>query len=137
MDITTDKSFKYDLENLDSTSEEFMFVEQFYDITRNVKKYTTYSKKATHKQNFQIYKVNENNPKEPAEAKDNNLMLFHGTNRKGAVGILKEGFKNSEKGWFGQGVYMTDCSTIALYYSSAGNTDISKNYIFVNEVLES
>ena len=33
-----------------------------------------------------------------------NLMLYHGTSEKGATGILKKGFRNSEKGWFGKGV---------------------------------
>ena len=44
-------------------------------------------------------------------------MLFHGTNKEGVVGILKEGFKNSPKGWFGQGVYMTEWSEEAFNYS--------------------
>ena len=64
-------------------------------------------------------------------------MLFHGTNQKGVTGILKEGFRNSEKGWFGKGVYMTDCSYTAFDYSKKLNLNSPDCYIFVNEVLES
>ena len=143
MDIITDNSFKYDLEKLDSTSDEFILVKQFHDITVSITNYNGNSKKASgytsQIENFQIYKVNENNPTESAQEKNNNLMLFHGTNRKGAVGILKEGFKNSKTGWFGRGVYMTDCSKTAYMYSLEADKGISKMYyhIFVNEVLES
>ena len=67
-------------------------------------------------------------------------MLFHGTTRKGAAGILKEGFKNSERGWYGKGVYMTDFPDIALTWSVwREQSDQSTSYstVFVNEVLES
>ena len=67
-------------------------------------------------------------------------MLFHGRSRKGAARILKEGYRNSECGWFGKGVYMTDCSDTALMYSVIpSNSDCSETnyFIFVNEVLES
>ena len=65
-------------------------------------------------------------------------MLFNITSRKGATAILKEGFKNSARGWFGQGVYMTDCSDIALDYSGECNPEYTTSYstVFVNEVLE-
>ena len=64
-------------------------------------------------------------------------MLFHGTCEKGATCILKEGFRNSEKGWFGKGVYMTDCSHVALQYSK-NLVGLAHNFFtFVNEVLES
>ena len=64
-------------------------------------------------------------------------MLYHGTSQKGVTGILKEGFRNSEKGWFGKGVYMTDCSCTALNYSKQLNVRAHNFYTFVNEVLES
>ena len=66
-------------------------------------------------------------------------MLFHGTNKQGATGVLNGGFKNSESGWFGSGVYMTDCSYIALTYAAKYNEGFCycHNFIFVNEVLES
>lgn len=61
-------------------------------------------------------------------------MLFHGTTRKNEFGILKKGLRNSSKGWFGKGVYMTDCSDVAINFSDF----LSTRYrcIFLNEVLE-
>ena len=83
--------------------------------------------------------MNENNPIKTVNEKRNNLMLFHGTNKNAVTGILKEGFKNSKRGWFGQGVYMSDCSNIARTYSEQYNRDggDSSHYMFVNEVLGS
>ena len=61
-----------------------------------------------------MYKVNERNLVKTAVKPVSNLMLYHGTSEKGVSGILKEGFRNSEKGWFRKGLYMTDCSEVAL-----------------------
>ena len=157
MDIITDKSFKYNLEKLDSTSDEFIFVKNFYDVTedsmnamKNTRKSSGYIPKIN---DFQIYEVVKNNQVKVDE-KQNNLMLFHGTTQEGAAKILKEGFKNSERGWFGKGVYMTDCSDTAFDYSclrnslnrkrnnSNNNKKKSKSNttwinIFVNEVVAS
>ena len=65
-------------------------------------------------------------------------MLFYITSRKGATAILKEGFKDSTREWFGQGVYVTDCSDINVDYSGECNLEylISYNTVFVNAVLE-
>ena len=110
MDIVIDKSFKYDLENINSKSDEHKFVKDFFHTTFN----GLFKRQVKFKE-FTLFKVIENDPM-TANSK-NNLMLFHGTNKEGVVGILKEGFKNSPKGWFGQGVYMTECSGEALVYS--------------------
>ena len=138
MDNITDKNFKYDLEKLDSTSEEFIFVEQFYDTTGVIKTAKNSLIKATENGSQvikpEIYKVIENNPIKSVDEKSNNLMLFHGTKWKHVDGILKEGFKNSKKGGCGKGVYMTDFSSTALRYT---NYCTSCKPIFVNKVLES
>ena len=55
-------------------------------------------------------------------------MLFHGTKINPAL-ILQNGYKNSRKGKYGKGVYMTDCSDFAAHYANP--------YVFVNEVLKS
>ena len=134
MDIVTDKSFKYNLEKLDSTSAEFKFIKGLYDADDT-------DDYIVQRNNFEIYKVIENNSIKASEAKRNNLMLFHGTNRKGAAGILKEGFKNSKRGWFGKGIYMTDCPGTACAYSYLNRISASSEKLiyfnFVNEVLES
>ena len=93
MDIATDKGFKYDLEVVNPKSDEYEFVKDFFHITITslgaLKEYTKIKE-------FIIYKVIENDPM--TANSENNLMLFHGTNKEGVVGILKEGFKNSPKG---------------------------------------
>ena len=136
MDNITDKSFKYGLEKLDSTSNEFNLVKNFFVSTKESEDDSyDYLHQGT---SFQIHKVNERSSKQPVEEKSSNLMLFHGTTQKGAAGILKEGFKNSKKGWFGKGVYMTDCSSTAVDYSiMSKKSHDSFSPVFVNEVLES
>ena len=131
MNIKTDKSFKYDYEKLDPASEEFTFLKKTIMTTSFLMMGYIKAKR------FHIYKVNERNLVKTAVKQINNLMLYHGTSQKGATGILKEGFRNSEKGWFGKGVYMTDCSETALSYSLSADYDCSISFIFVNEVLKS
>ena len=71
----------------------------------------------------------------------NNKMLFHGTTVENTVGILENGFKNSEKGKYGKGLYMTWCSDTAIIYSDIRTSklkkDIKKHCVFINEVLNS
>ena len=86
---------------------------------------------------FQIWKVIEQNTKENVDEKNNNLMLFHGTSHEGVAGILKNGFKNSENGKFGNGVYMTESSDTASYYSNVKLFLKNVDFIFINEVLKS
>ena len=130
MDIQTDKSYKYDYEKLDPASEEFNFLNETFMSTFLFKGNT--GTEVAH-----IYKVNERNNVKTAVKPVSNLMLYHGTSEKGATGILKEGFRYSEKGWFGKGVYMTDCLCTALNYSKQLNVRAHNFYTFVNEVLES
>ena len=132
MNIKTDKSFKYDYEKLDPALEEFTFLKKTFMTTYfGIFPYLKFN-------NFHIYKVIEGNLVNTVVKPVNNLMLYHGTSVEGATGILKEGFRNSEKGLFGKGVYMTDCSEVAFSYAaSIANSGLSKSFIFVNEVLES
>ena len=139
MDINNIISWKYDLQKLDCTSAEFKFVEHFFKTTST--KFSLYPEIL---KNFQIWKVI--NTKETVDEKGNNLMLFHGTSREGVAGILVNGFKNSEKGFFGKGVYLTESSEAASFYSCLSfmksdflNFLFSKSFsfIFVNEVLKS
>ena len=64
MDIITDKTFKYGLEQLDCTSDEFLLLKQFYDITGDGTNATKDLIKNVgciiQVNNFQIYKVLEN-----------------------------------------------------------------------------
>ena len=131
MNIKTDKSFKYNYEKLQPSTEEFKFLKETFMTTAFRLSFDINADR------LKIYKVNERNPVKTEVKPVKNLMLFHGTSQKGAIGILKEGFRNSEKGWFGKGVYMTDCINIALRYSFMAGNNLSKRYLFVNEVLES
>ena len=69
-------------------------------------------------------------------------MLFHGKSRKNASGILQYGYKNSEEGLFGAGVYNTECTDQAIHYSDnqtikQGGYYESELFVFVNEMLNS
>ena len=85
---------------------------RFYDITEYSRK--TYLGYIPHVSDFKIYKVIENNPTKQVEDKNNNLMLFHSTTRKCAVGILLNGFRKSKSEWFGKGqwLYITSCTEV-------------------------
>ena len=127
MNIKTDKYFKYDYEKLDPASEQFNFLKETFMSTFLFKAYT--GTEVAH-----MYKVNERNIVKTAVKPVSNLMLYHGTSQKGVAGILKEGFRNSE---YGKGVYMTDCSEVALGYSNKDMNSSDRYFVFVNEVLES
>ena len=75
--------------------------------------------------------------KTEVDGKRRNLMLFHSTSRSGVRGILDEGSKHTDEGWFGSGVYMSECSSIAFSYSHKHSYNSKKcsNFIFVNEVI--
>ena len=140
------KECKYKFKTLSFDSDEHKFVKNFYNSTFS----TVYPQKFSEMASFDVYKIIESNPAVILKEKRNNLMLFHGTSSRRVKGILTEGFKNSENGFFGKGVYMTDCSPIAHEYSIGKYmTDCvgaaalycgrfnENSYIFVNEVLKS
>ena len=96
------KTYKYDVKRLPTESDEFKWVKMFFDDCRD----TIYSSKKFTVENFQIFKVNENNPDKTLNENRNNLMLFHGTKEENVSKILENGFKNSEKGWYGKVCYI-------------------------------
>ena len=131
---STEKAYKYKCEKLDCNSVEHKIVKGFYDKTTFIS--TIYLKPFSRTHGFNVYKIIKSNKAEILKEQQNNLMLFHGTNCKGVEGILTEGFKNSKEGWFGKGVYMTDCSSRARFYSTGKSKDCC-DYMFVNEVFKS
>ena len=156
VDIIVEGNFKYQSEEVDLRSEEYKFLKDFFKRTRNLdpnghgicQLFSSKKIKLRRKGKVcRIYKLvenkqavkskrrgkNDSNAK-VVEEKRGNLMLFHGTNYKGATAIFREGYKNSRFGWFGTGVYMTDCSTTAMNYAETSYHD---HYVFVNEVLRS
>lgn len=142
---TSNKSeaYLYKCDELPSDSDEYKLVKSFFDKTIYEMQLRALSEGPGTKE-CKIYKIIENHQTKTLEEKRNNLMLFHGTNKNGVEGILKEGFKNSKEGWFGPGVYMTDCSDTACRYCDAKNMkqDFLNPFqkflynIFVNEVLQ-
>ena len=130
MDIITNKSYKFGVSRLQPESEEFKTVKEFFDKSRIFENVPAMEPIF----NFCLFKVFEYRPTKVKH--QNNLMLLHGTSENFVNGILKNGFLNSKNGWYGKGVYMTDCVNIARTYSKA--KCFSKyQCIFVNEVLES
>ena len=136
MDIVTEKDSMYEIKKLDTTSDEFAFIRHFF--------YQTQTKQRKRNSSFkylsisEIYKIHENN-KTDVSTGAGNLMLFHGTDKTGVTGVLREGFKNSNEGYFGKGVYMTDSSHMAYWYAfwCRKMRQKHRNYVFVNEVLGS
>ena len=141
MDTQSNKEvYKYKREELSSDSDEHKFVKNFFETTRDA--FTNIWLSNVSYSDFKVYKITKNQPSSVLNEKGKNLMLFHGTKKEYVDSILKEGFKNSKKGWFGKGVYMTECSDIAKHYSS--NTSLiystscrGLSCVFVNEVLKS
>ena len=94
----------------------------------------------------QIYRVKKRDNNDASDQKSDNLMLFHGTSRVNAVGILEEGFKPSTQGKHGPGVYLTEFSSCAGVFSTKQcfmnllkNSGLNDGlmFIFLNEILES
>ena len=92
------RRYKFDIKRLPTESDEFKWVKMFFDDCR----YPKYSQAKLTVENFQIFKVIENNPDKTLNENRSNLMLFHGTKEKNVSKILKSGFKNSKKGWYGK-----------------------------------
>ena len=69
---------------------------------------------------------------------NSNILLLHGTRGQNIEGILKEGFKPSQDGRFGPGVYLTNSFRMASRYGNCFVNDelVPKKmmYLFVNKV---
>ena len=80
---------------------------------------------------FQVYQ----NFKTQKRSLKNSEYIFHGTNINGISGILQYGCKNSNKGWYGRGFYMTHLVDAAIYYSNRKSKNDDYNYIIVVDVI--
>ena len=134
----------YVLEVMESTNDDYILIKKCFDEIISDGHVPKLSK---------IYRVGKRG--ETNEQKSDNLMLFHGTTRVNAVGILEEGFKPSTRGKHGPGVYLTESASCAgkfslnqwvkTYFSlnkgfmNRLNTDSNDRlmFIFLNEILES
>ena len=137
-----DRNFKYGLKEMVSTTDDYKLIKKAFEVT--IRNCTV----ETHK----IYRVKQRVSDNSSKQKNDNMLLFHGTNLESAVGILKGGFKPTTIGKFGPGVYLTESPSCAVSYTVAKtynfryydyrhyNYDKKQKFlfsIFVNEVLES
>ena len=125
----------YVLEVMESTNDDYILIKKCFDAIMSDDQELTLSK---------IYRVAKRDNNDKSEQNSDNLMLFHGTIRKNAVGILEEGFKPSSGGKHGPGVYLTESPSCAAEFSTrkyimnlfSGLND-GLMFIFLNEILES
>ena len=126
------KEPKYSITPIERSSVKFEFLRRFLKGTVVKDFGSVYLLK-----NVTAYEVIENLKRADVDH-TNNKMLLHGTPVKNSAGILREGFKNSEDGRYGRGLYLTACSDVAITYSDVRNEkDAGKHCIFITEVLNS
>ena len=134
-----DRNSQYFVKQIESTHDDYKLIRKSFEDTM-LGSCTV----ETHK----IFRVVERNSDERSEQKNRNMLLFHGTNLDGVVGILQEGFRPSTAGHCGPGVYLTASSNVAAGFSASRtlysgrqlNPDEKQNNILsvvVSEVLES
>ena len=127
---------QYILEEIQAENVDYTLIKKSFDATMLYDVGLNLSK---------MYRVGIRNSDEPSGQENDNLLLFHGTNRVNAIGILENGFKPSTRGIHGPGVYLTECSSCAGLFAYKKNRRKRKNkcwkdkllFILVNEILES
>ena len=142
--------------NKKTINSEFKFMKSYFNTYNNNWKYKMYplnGKKKTDQENIlkqnlmdcfdgKIFKILElevfqvyQNFKTQKRSLKNSEYIFHGTNINGISGILQYGCKNSNKGWYGRGFYMTHLVDAAIYYSNRKSKNDDYNYIIVVDVI--
>ena len=130
---------KYKLEQLQGDDDDFKLLENTINY-KDMPKVTSIGNNTTVEvmpKVLKIYRVVANGS---ASASDRSkVLLLHGTKAANVGGILKTGFKPSERGCYGPGVYMTDSFSYACNYGKGSFVQESGvvkkfRYIFVNEV---
>ena len=113
-----EKDNMYRKEEIETGTEEYELILDFLDktVSSYIKARTKFVRIAGPQTATKIFKISENSVATKA-LRDSGLKLFHGTKERAVEGILSSGFKNSQRGTFGQGVYLTDCSSIAYAYA--------------------
>ena len=135
--------FKYKLEILDtddsdykvlksSVTPNYKLVHRFMNVTRLDENYKT--------KGLKIFRVLPTD-KTLTESKTSNLskfLLLHGTKAPNVEGILKTGYKPSQSGYYGPGVYLTDSFKYAHVYAKCFAQEqgmVKKfSYFFVNQI---
>ena len=105
--------WKYDGEEVDKSSDEYIRLKLILQKARCEE-----SKGTFEWESVDIWRLKDTSSPDTFEEYSENLMLFHGTSIENGTEILKKGFENSAYGYFGQGLYMTECSDMACHYST-------------------
>ena len=136
--ILTSREFvgKYEVKNLHYTDSDYSRLKKSLQL----KKWRE-SGLVENQRTFKLHRVVQTTvPKTPPGLKTSSLLLLHGTKAENVNKILRDGFKPSTEGKYGCGVYHTNCSEYASYYSDCyryENNSIKKmTYLFVNKVQE-
>ena len=125
----------YSLQEMVSTNDDYILIKKCFEAA---------NLDGVRKANIsKVYRVVKRG--ETSEQKSDNLMLFHGTTCDSSIGIIEEGFKPSNQGIYGPGVYMTENSRLAEMYSmhkrymNLSNSNVKGGFmfIFLNEILQS
>ena len=134
-------SFKYKLKLLKNIDPDYKLIESSInfnnDITTN--KNYRYQLDVRRKTNgLKIYRVLSNDIISTRSSDCDQILLLHGTKAQNVEGILKTGFKPSQTGSYGPGVYLTNSFDYAYNYSKSYATEekvIKKfRHFFVNNV---
>ena len=130
--VNDSKNSLYNLEVLAESSHDYQLIKMSLNNTGNMYSKTSNKTEVSVKNIYRIRSRNQRNVKNSS-----NILVFHGTPRKNVSSILTSGFKSTEFGRFGPGVYHSNFFTKSLRYSSnsfklLGNKE--EFFVFVNEL---
>ena len=140
--------FKYKLEQLESSDSEFKIFEGSLNLERaqngnsslQFKLNETKLKLKDDKTTLKIYRVipTAKVSTQSSSSSSSQVLLLHGTKAPNVEGILKTGYKPSQKGSRGAGVYLTDSIDYAYNYGNCfaqeQGTVKKFSYVFVNKI---
>ena len=119
---------KYNLEILSEDSDDFQLIKKSFNNTSSrTKIHSSYNFKIE-----RICRVHQKYPsRKPEDMVGKSVLVFHGTSDKNVPSILRNGFRSSEMGCRGPGVYHSNYFSACLPY--ADNNDGSYT-LFINEI---
>ena len=122
---------KYNLEILSEDSDDFQLIKKSFHNTSRCTVGNNY--------NFKIKRICRVNKKrqsrKPKGIESEKILLFHGTRAQNVPGILRQGFKSSKHGLFGEGVYHSNfCSKCLLFAATPWSNKDCPRFLFINEI---
>ena len=122
--VNDSKNSLYYLEVLAESSHDYQLIKKSFNNTGSMYSKTSNKMEVIIKNTYRIRSKNQRNVDHLSK-----ILVFHGTPRRNVPGILTSGFKSTEFGQFGPGVYHSNFFSKSLRYS--GQKDC---FIFVNEL---